>query len=697
MIYYILSVFISAFLLFQIQPMIAKYILPWFGGTPAVWSTVQLFFQVFLTGGYAYAYFLIGRVRPTRQWKTHIILIVASLIQIVLLGILWPSPITPALSLRPLNVGYPIFYIFLLLLISVGLPYFVLASNGPIMQAWFSRMFPGKSPYRLYALSNFGSFLGLVSFPFIVEPAMVLREQGWLWAIFFVLFVLLVGFIAFISSRTNEVAVPSKGSSEVLDVNPPSRSTKSLWLILSAIASLMLLAVTSQITQEVAVIPFLWVIPLTVYLLSFVLAFSGERWYSRPVYSILMLLATIGFVWTLLSKTNNLILEVSIYSGLLFVICMVCHGELYRLRPHPSYLTNFYLLVSIGGALGGIFVNFISPVLFKGYLEFYLGLALVWVMLAVLTFIRPTVGLPPRNKFAIDVMIGSAAISVVLFSSFLIAAFYSGYLLTERNFYGVIRVAKINEDTPEFSAYTQMHGITMHGFQFISPEKREMPTTYFGDHSGIKVAILNHPKYRKGLRVGVLGLGAGTLAAYGQPGDVYRFYEINPLVVDLAEGKGGYFSFLRDSNADVSIVLGDARISLENELVSGSPQNFDLLVLDTFSGDAIPVHLVTEEAFALYLQHLAPDGILAAHITNRYLDLKPVLWQLAKHLNLSMVVIDNRINSKTEFSSRWILLSKDPSILQNPAILERAQSLDGYETSIRLWTDDYSNLFQILK
>jgi hypothetical protein len=696
MIYYILSVFVSAFLLFQIQPMIAKYILPWFGGTPAVWSTVQLFFQVFLTGGYAYAYFLIGRVRPARQWKTHIVLLVVALVQVILLGIFWPSPITPALSLRPVNVEFPIIYIFLLLLISVGLPYFVLASNGPLMQAWFSQAFAGKSPYKLYALSNFGSFLGLISYPFLVEPAMVLRGQGWLWASLFIGFVMLVGYVAIRNSHSGgnvDVVKTDDGVDAIL----PSLGTKSLWLILSGIASLMLLAVTSQITQEVAVIPFLWVVPLTIYLLSFVLAFSGERWYSRPVYSVFMLVATIAFIWVLLSKTNNLILEVLIYSLLLFLICMVCHGELYRLRPHPSHLTSFYLLVSIGGALGGVFVNFISPVLFKGYLEFYLGLGLVWIMLAVLTFVRPTKELSTRQKFAIDAMIGSVAIAVVLFCSFLMFSFYSGYLLTERNFYGVIRVAKINKDEPEFAAYKMMHGITMHGFQFLSPEKRDIPTSYFGEHSGINVAILNNPKYGHGMNVGVLGLGIGTLAAYGQPGDTYRFYEINPLVSDLAEGKGRYFSFLGDSPAKVSVVLGDARISLENELASGSPQNFDLLVLDTFSGDAIPVHLVTEEAFALYLKHLAPDGMLAAHVTNRYLDLKPVIWQLANRFGLSMVVIENPVNSETELSSSWILLSKNPQVLQAPSILKQAQSLEGYAPSIKLWTDDYSNLFQILK
>ena len=261
----------------------------------------------------------------------------------------------------------------------------------------------------------------------------------------------------------------------------------------------------------------------------------------------------------------------------------------------------------------------------------------------------------------------------------------------------MIRVRGISLEGSNEPALVMSHGITVHGLQFTNPDLRDMPTTYYVREGGAGLAILNHPKYGKNMRVGLLGLGVGTLATYGQPGDVYRLYEINPVVIDLAEGQGDYFSFLKDSNANITTVLGDARISLERELAEGEPQNFDVLVLDTFSSDSIPVHLVTKEAFALYLEHLAPDGIIAAHITNLHLDLQPVFWQLAKFYGLSMVRINSDGDSNGGYASHWILLARDPALLDISAIQERAVDLSGYSTNIQLWTDDYSNLFQILK
>jgi hypothetical protein len=275
--------------------------------------------------------------------------------------------------------------------------------------------------------------------------------------------------------------------------------------------------------------------------------------------------------------------------------------------------------------------------------------------------------------------------------------FFSGALYAKRNFYGVIRVREDWVGNPPRPAYLMAHGITVHGLQFLAPEDRDLPTTYYVREGGAGLAILNHPRYGHGLRVGMLGVGTGTLAIYGQPGDVYRLYEINPVVTDLAEGQGGYFSFVRDSKAEVTMVLGDARISLERELAEGNKQNFDVLALDTFSSDSIPVHLVTREALALYLEHLAPDGIIAAHITNLHLDLQPVFWQLAQYHGLHIVRVNYEGDSNGGYASHWILLSRDPAMLDIPAIRERAVDLDGYSTNVRLWTDDYSNLFQILK
>ena len=694
---YLVSIFLSALLLFQIQPMIAKYILPWFGGITAVWSTVMLFFQVLLTGGYAYGHYLVGRIKTQRQWIFHSVLLAVSVGLILILAFLWSSPITPPPSWKPQTVDNPIWHIFLLLAISIGLPYFMLSTNSPLMQAWYNRVFPGKSPYRLYALSNFGSLLALISYPVIIEPLMTLRAQGWMWSGLYIVFAGLAAYAAFSSRRSPSnppMALPAVDSGSD---SRPKVGLMALWIGLSATASVLLLAVTNQITQEVASIPFLWVLPLTIYLLSFVLAFENERWYSRLPFTALLLLATVGFFYMLVHPGINYLIQLGLYAVLLFACFMICHGELYRLRPNPSNLTLFYLMVSVGGAVGGIFVNFVAPLIFKGYWELYYGMALVWLLLMVMTFVRSSPIARHRVKFAFDLVIGIVAVCTLIISVFLTKGLFSDALVAERNFYGILRVRQslIGDNQP---VYTLMHGITVHGFQFLDPQKRDIPTGYYPENGGVGLAILNHPQRGQGMQVGVLGLGAGMLAVYGQPGDDYRMYEINPAVVELAEGQGGYFSYLKDSKANVTVVLGDARISLERELAQGQSHKFDVLVLDVFNSDSIPVHLLTREAFELYFQQLAGDGILAAHISNRHLDLLPVLWQLADHFDLTLTVISTEGDSEIGvFPTKWVLIARDPALLGNPAISKYADSLLGYSSKVNLWTDDYSNLFQILR
>jgi len=677
MLFFALSIFLSAFLLFQIQPMIGKFILPWFGGTPAVWSTAMLFFQVLLTGGYAYAYWLIKR---SRQGWIHIALLGMTLSLMTALGLGGASPITPSADMRPAVAGFPMFDIFLLLTVSVGLPYFVLAANGPLMQAWFSRIFPEQSYARLYALSNFGSLLGLLAYPILIEPSLTLLRQGWAWSGGFVFFALVAGILSY--RARDEGAVVA----HVFATEKPSPSLRILWIILSGTASLFLLSVTNQVSQEVAVIPFLWIVPLGIYLLSFIFAFSDSRWYDRRVYALLFSIASLAMLWVLTHAVSlNVLVQIAIYNLLLFLASMICHGELYRLRPHADHLTSFYLMVSLGGAAGGIFVNLIAPFIFTGYWEFYLAWLITIVLLVVM--------LLPR--YSAQVNLQARAMSLSFLVGVLLLSFglnrYGNALYVERNFYGVIRVREMDK-----KANSMIHGMTVHGIQYV--DDRARATTYYVEDSGVGLLLLNHPKHRQNLRVGVLGLGVGTLATYAQAGDVYRFYEINPVVVRLAEGEGGYFTFLSDSQADMTVVEGDARISLEQELAAGQKQNFDVLVLDTFSSDSIPVHLVTKEAFALYLDQLAPDGVIAAHISNRHLDLRPVFWQLAQKFGLEIVQVNRPTSSDDNgFPSEWILLARDPASLEISAIKSHAVSFEGYTTAIKLWTDDYSNLFQILK
>jgi len=709
-----LSIFLSAFLLFQIQPMIGKFILPWFGGTPAVWSTAMLFFQILLTGGYAYAYWLIERVKPRRQFIVHISLIAFAFLILVMLSIIWESPVTPDPGWKPENARSPVFDIFKLLVISVGLPYFILAANGPLMQAWFSRMFPERTYARLYALSNLGSLLGLLAYPVLIEPSLPLRWQGWAWALGFFLFGGMAIRIASQSRGASESVPPKWEPARSIESQTagaveahPSLALKALWILLSATASLFLLSVTNQITQEVAVIPFLWVLPLALYLLSFILTFSGEPGYHRKLFIVLFTLSAVFTLFVMLHATSlHIYWQILAYCLLLFSACMICHGELYLLRPPAHSLTAFYLMVSIGGAFGGIFVSLVAPVLFNGYWPFFVGLATTIAI--VLTVLRAARSAAQSKRAGVQTNRGNHDLSSrarFIFTTFClvtlmlagISTFFSGALYSERNFYGVIRVNELFPGGSTHKAYEMSHGITVHGLQFLEPELRSLPTTYYVPESGAGLAILNHPKYGQKMRVGLLGLGVGTLVTYAQPGDEYRLYEINPAVTELAGGKGGYFSFLGDSQANITTVLGDARISLERELAEGNLQNFDVLVLDTFSSDSIPVHLVTREAFALYLAHLAPDGIIAAHITNLHLDLQPVLWQLAQQYDLTMLRINGEGDSSGGFASHWILLSRDPALLENPVIQAHCVDLHGYSTGLNLWTDDYSNLFQILK
>ena len=693
MVYFALCIFLSAFLLFQIQPMIAKYILPWFGGTPAVWSTVQMFFQVLLTGGYAYAYWLIGKSR--RREFIHIILLGLSVVVMIVLGLVWKSPITPDAKWTPEADAMPVWEIFKLLAIAVGLPYFLLSTNSPLMQAWSNRAFPEKTAYRLYALSNLGSLLGLVTYPVLIEPYLTLAWQGRVWSLMYLVYAGLT-----VYGVTKSLRLPR---SDPVTSAPGIRSSLSakdyvLWIALAMTASILLLATTSQITQEVAVIPFLWVLPLTIYLLSFILAFSGERWYSRQVFLVIFYIATLLVGWALgRSDALGIPAQIGIYSLGLFSACMVCHGELYRLRPDPVHLTRFYLMVSVGGALGGIFINFVAPFIFKGYWELSLGYTLCWLLFLAVTFVVATV---MRRRW-VYILNSVLLLSMVLVSGTRsyqqIRADLGNDLFIQRNYYGVVRVRELDATNLSAQRYALVHGVTIHGCQFLSEQKRDLPTAYFGETGGGGLALLNHPRRSQGMRVGVLGLGIGTLAAYGQPGDVYRFYEINPLVIELAEGQGGYFSYLFDSQAQVEIVQGDARLSLENELASGGSQNYDVLLLDVFSSDSIPVHLLDAESFDLYLQHLSLDGLLAVHISNRHLDLVPVVWTLAEYFGLNRIVIEDPGMGVEIFPSVWVLLARDPSLLEMPTLVTRARLMNGYSSPVRLWTDDYSNLFQILK
>jgi len=845
---YALTIFLSAFLLFQVQPLISKFILPWFGGTPAVWTTAMLFFQVLLLGGYAYAHVVATKLSRRRQMIVHLAVLAAAVLLL---------PILPSDRWKPSAEGSPTWQILLLLGVCVGLPYFVLATTSPLMQAWFSRTHPGRSPYRLYALSNVGSLLALLSFPFVFEPTLELRTQGLLWSLAFALVAVLTGYCA-VRARAEDTtgeALPEPATDlptlPAEDDAAPTWGRRLMWLALPACGSTMFLAVTNQMCLDVAVVPFFWVLPLSLYLLSFIVCFDNERWYFRPVWWAWMAGGVLAMLWLMregvdadvsirqiltwlglgswLGKTGDPAVvwtQILGYSLGLFGCCMVCHGELVRLKPRPRHLTSFYLMVSAGGALGGIFVSLLAPHTFKTYLEFHIGLwatcalalaafwmdkkphrrwpvrwyavlgvaayfliaglvlmfgpfdwftlggdkplrtpeilsiwALGGLLVAALAVIGPrrwwwlgaagyflllsaalyllpfhageleegkATWLRPEHVVGVWMALGAIVLAIwqrawlwtLCLPVFLAALLYVGADLGEqaadaltgsvsfsRNFYGVLKVGEYYKGDPERHQLILSHGRINHGAQLQSDEGRRQAITYFGEASGIGMALLHHPRKAEGLRVGVLGLGTGTIAAYGHKGDVFRFYEINPSVIQLSGRKGTdcahpIFTYLTDSEADCATILGDGRLSLERHPQS---QQYDILAMDAFSSDAVPVHLLTAEAFDIYRRHIKPDGIIAVNVTNRFVDLRPVVRAQAERLGKgwkALLITGHSDYSREVYYTAWMLVTANEDFLLDSSVVgnvtEDSEGDDKEQRPI-LWTDDYSNLFRILK
>jgi SAM-dependent methyltransferase len=676
---YGLTIFISAFLLFQVQPVIAKMILPWFGGGAAVWTTCMLFFQLLLVGGYLYAHWTTRALGARTQAIVHAVLLVAAAAAL---------PIIPDAGWKPAGDGDPGLRILGLLAVTVGLPYFVLSTTGPLVQVWYSRANRGAMPYRLYALSNLGSMLALVTYPIAVEPWLPTRAQALGWSGAFVVFAVACGALAWRSREaTWEVtASPLEGASA-----RPTFARYVLWAALAATASVLLLAFTSHLSQNVAPIPFLWVLPLALYLLSFILTFDGRGWYSRKYYLPLLAAGLAGVTATLHAdfRHSPLWVMLPVYAGTLFVACMVCHGELVRRKPAPRYLTAFYLAISVGGALGGVFVGLIAPRFFADLYELPAGLVAMAALAAiVLAFDRDAF---PGVRVWRSAVLGTAVLAGALAGT--LAWIYAGSAadanVRVRNFYAAMRVWDSGEGSEVQRVLT--HGSITHGKQFIAPERRKWITSYYGETSGVGRAIL--AAGREGpVKVGVIGLGTGTLAAYGREGDTFRLYEINPQVVDLATKQ---FSYVADAKAKAKVetVLGDARLSLERE----PPQGFDVLAVDAFSSDAIPVHLLTAEAFETYFRHLKPGGVLAVHISNRYLDLKPVLRQAAASFGREARLVDEDSDGdRGVYGSTWVLIANDPKAFEDK-LLEGVIEPLPEDKPVRLWTDDYSDLWRILK
>ena len=664
-------VFLSAFLLFLVQPMVARQLLPVLGGSAAVWTTCLVFFQSALVLGYLYADVVTTRLRPKSQALTHVTLLACAL---AILGM--------HVRANPWAVTWhPILTVFWLLSMIVGLPYLTLSATTPLLQTWYTRSFHVILPYRLFSLSNAGALLALLVYPTLMEPHLTLKAQTRLWSTTFFLFAVLCGGIAW-SVRQTMPERPPASLPDDSDTHPISTWQRSLWMLLPGCAGLLLCAFTNHLSQDIAAIPLLWILPLAMYLLSFIVAFHSEQAYPRWLMLRLVActLGVLGYVAYDVHARLPIQVSVPLYCISLFILCFFFHGEVYRLRPTSGSATSFYVLLSLGSALGSMFAGVIAPNIFRANYELGAGLIIAALLALAVSW---SFGFMARCFWAT----GAAALIVV--SATQARAWRQDSLVQLRSFYGTLRVTETHWPPQAGTTRTLYHGTIQHGAQFFANGMRMQPATYYAPDSGIGLALHfccdDRPK-----RVGIVGLGAGALAAYGQPGDVFRFYEIDPLVERVARS---LFTYLRESPARTDVVLGDARFSINRE--HGAP--FDVIVLDAFTGDAVPVHLLTQQAIALYRRHLTPEGILAFHISSQYLDLEPVLAREAQQAGMHAVTVHSKGNeAKGIFFADWVLLTSNEQFLALSEVAAVAHPTVS-RSNVGLWTDDYSSLLPILK
>lgn len=750
-----LAIFLSAFLLFQVQLLLGKELLPLFGGAPAVWTACVLVFQVLFLAGYGYSHGLAAWLPVRRQVLVHNSLLALSAVYLAALGAIQSTPIGIGATLRPQPGANPVWTIMVLLICAVGLPYFLLSATSPLMQHWYVQRGETRSAYRLYALSNVGSLLGLLSYPLFVEPHFGLHVQAWAWTTGYALFLICYFFNARNASRAAFAIAPKQAA--LADSHPraafPEWSLRLFWAALGACGSVLLLATTNLVCQDIAVSPFLWVLELSLYLFSFVVSFENDRWYRREIfYPAFALTVGLVIIVSLPNAAYSFLVQLAAYSAALFAGCMICQGEAVRTRPKARSLTIFYFCIAGGGALGGIIVSLIAPWMFVNYWEYPLGvLGCIAVLLFVSARERSSWWYSGRPSLAIAILsgvvlmgpvllaplwsegtrlpawasIGAAAVlgCAALFmyalerrrpntwcapilvrsaSRIALALLTLGLLIPEkaalyhvvgssRDFYGVLSVVRVSDGN-----YLALRdGNVVHGFQYEDKQRARVATGYYGSASGVNIVIRNWPYHP--MRVGLVGMGAGTLAALGHPGDVFRFYEIDPDVYKLSTGRHPYFTFLKDSSARIEVVVGDARLSLENEADRGDVEKFDVLVLDAFSSDAIPMHLLTREAFSVYEEHLrGPASVIAVHISNQTLDLRPVLAGIDREFGFHALRVYAPLSTGPFSQSDWILLSRDPASLAGMEMAQHSEPFPG-ETQPIFWTDDYCNLFGVIR
>lgn len=691
---YFLIIFLSAFLLFQVQPLIAKLILPLFGGGAAIWTACLLFFQAFLLLGYLYAHIITKLKNVRHQVVIHGVLLLCSLLFLPIglngleQGFLFEDSLFSTVVLNS-----PLMNIVFLLAMSVGLPYFLLSATGPLVQRWFSYVEVGALPYKLYSLSNFGSLLALLTYPFIFEPQFSLTQQLLYWSLGYGMFVLSITTLCIRLSKTSfeliaHVALPN--NEPIL----PIKFDVFLWIMLSAIGVMLLVSITNAMTQNIPPVPFLWILPLCIYLLTFIISFHSPKWYVRWYWFVLFVISSFAAILMhFIGSQFDIISQIVIYSVILLSSCMICHGELVKLKPSTERLTLFYLNMSFGGFLGSAFVAFIAQNLFSQFFEFPIAIFCVYLLFSLSIYSSNDRSKKPRDHLPKRLSQFSMFFSLLLlgFFTYLNNMFIENTVATSRNFYGILSIKElvINGNKER----RLIDGTTSHGTQSQQAELTNIPMSYYRDNTGVALA-LEHLFPQMNIKVGLVGLGAGTLAAYGRKGDEYTFYELNPDVEFMARQ---YFSYLENSKANVQVILGDGRVSLTNELIQGQKHRYQVLVIDAFSGDSVPAHLLTQEALKLYWQHLADDGILAIHVSNSHLDLTSLTRGLAASVEKQALYFKTGATENEVNQAQWVLITNNAEFINNSKVKRLSSSWPHSADNNIVWTDDYSPLLSVLK
>lgn len=763
------AAFLGAFLLFSVELILGKHLLPFFGGAPALWTGCLLLYQLLLLGGYGLAHALTWRGAPGTQRTLFGLSLACSVVSLAWQWLGWGAPLLPPAAWAAGEALPPLPRLLALLAAAVGVPFVTLAATTSLVGAWSVHLRPGRPPWRLYALSNAGSLLALAAYPLLAEPRLDVPAQARVWTCGFAVYAAAMGGCAWAAGR--RPAAPRSGAEGGApgerEVLPPG--TVALWLLLAATGSALLMAVTNQVCQEVTVVPLLWALPLGTYLVSLVVVFDHPRWYRRGVWGAALAAGSVaGCLALYWSVDLPAAWQIGIWLAYLLAACTTVHGEMARLRPGPSRLTTYYLAIAAGGAAGGLLVAVVAPAVLDGMFELHVGMlaagglalatlirdraswlwqgraappALVLLLVGggcgwLLSGGRPAALRPLAERLGEPVSLGVAAVIGAALAAVLVrrAAWavrpglpMAGVLclgtalgvlavtlrvhagavnararVVHRDFYGVVRVEATTVGTGAHAAaaLAMWHGRIVHGFQLADPSQSRVPTAYFGKGSGVgrAISVVRRRHDGRGLRVGVIGLGIGTLAAYGRAGDEWCFFELSPTVAALAAGEGGHFTFLRDSPAEIEVVTGDGRLALARELERGRGRAFDLLVMDAFSSGAVPVHLLTREAVGLYLAHLQPDGVLALNLSSRNLALAPVAWRLADAHSLSGLLIESYASADgRSWHSLWMLLCRQPWLAAEPELAGLGPTGPAPGREARLWTDAYSAPVAVLR